>query len=617
MTAAGTGIRLIGVIAAIGCAALCLWGCWSGPLPFFPVAICSASYALALWRWPGLFLLAIPLALPFLDLSLWAGSTAISEADIGVLATLAVLLVRAPPGLADLPHNRLVQAALALLLGALFISTILGLLSPLGDTGQSANPYLRPDNALRLAKGPIEALALFPFLRARQRMRGDALPRLGMGIALGLIAVTLIVLIERALFAGIFDFRSDYRVAGPFASMHIGGGHIGAYTALALPFAMALMFVRGNRRAMALGALATAAGGYTLLVTFARTGYAAGAIGCAIAGLGLLLTLWRRGGTARLLALAPMVLLLAAVAGAASVGVMRQRIAIAATDLVTRETNWHSGWAVRDRDLLTDAIGMGLGTYQRTMLSRASINRPSDFGLGANAEGPFVWVRMESPFYLGQKITAPGTGSAHLSLRFRADTPDAGLGFSLCDKVLLYSDNCQSGQFTPRALGDWEQVTATLPLAALGAGFGPIRRPVELSLFGSKIGISFSIRDVSLTDDAGQSLISNGRFAEGMSRWLLTDDSHVSWRILNVYLMLLFETGIFGLLAYLGIAGLATAGGIRAALQGDPMGSAIAGSVVSFLVSGLFDHVLEAPRLATLFILICGAGLLAWERGRT
>jgi hypothetical protein len=251
------------------------------------------------------------------------------------------------------------------------------------------------------------------------------------------------------------------------------------------------------------------------------------------------------------------------------------------------------------------------------MLARASVNRPSDFGRGTHADGAFVWVRMESPFYLGQKIATPGPGSAHLSLRFRADTPGAGLGFSLCDKVLLYSDNCQSGQFTPAALGAWAEVTATLPLSALGAGLGPIRRPVELSLFGSKPGSSFSIRDVTLTDAAGQPLIRNGDFAEGMNRWLFTDDSHVSWRILNVYLMLLFETGVIGLLTWLGLAAFAIAGGIRAALRGDPMGSAIAGGVISFLVSGLFDNVLEAPRIATLFVLVCGAGLLAWERGRS
>ena len=65
--------------------------------------------------------------------------------------------------------------------------------------------------------------------------------------------------------------------------------------------------------------------------------------------------------------------------------------------------------------------------------------------------------------------------------------------------------------------------------------------------------------------------------------------------------------------AYLAVAGLAIASGVRAAMRGDPIGGAVAGSVVSFLISGMFDNVLEAPRIATLFFLICFAGTMLWE----
>ncbi len=581
-------------------------------LPVWGLSAGLAVYAVALWRAPSLFLLAVPIIVPLLDFSLWAGWSSISEADLFVLVSLAVLVARVPAAFTRPGWSSWFWLMFAVVL---LVATVIGLLSPLGDTGQSANPYLRPDNALRLAKSFFEALALYPFVRQRQRVHGDAALRLGCGIAMGLIAVTVVVLVERALFAGILDFHTDYRVAGPFSSMHVGGGHIGAYTALALPFAVALIMVRGHHKLVpVLGAEATVAGGYTVLVTFARTGYAAAALGCAATGLGLLLALWRRGGLARVMAVLPVALVLAGVGAAASIGVMRDRLAIAATDLLTREANWRDGWAVRDPDLATSLFGMGLGTYQRTMLARASVNRPSDFGLGRDAEGPFAWVRMESPFYLGQKITVPEQGAVHLSLRFRAGTPNAALNVSLCDKVLLYSDNCQAGHFAPRVMGDWEAVRLDLPIADLGSGFGPVRRPVELSLYGAAIGSWFAVRDVRLTDDAGRSLIENGDFTRGMARWLFTDDSHVSWRILNQYLMLLFETGLAGLIAWLALAGAAVAGGTRAALRGDPMGSAVAGSVLSFLVSGLFDNVLEAPRLAALFFLVCLSGLMTLER---
>ena len=378
--------------AVAGCAGL--WGVAAYPLTVLPLAALLVVYAASLWRWPVLFLIAIPAILPALDLGLWTGWYLVNEADLFVLTTLAALIVRVPPSLSDLIPRRGAGIVLALFLASYAVSLLIGLTAPLGYTGQSANPYLRPDNALRLGKGLIEALVLLPFIRHRHRNHGDATRWLAGGFAIGLVAVTLVVLTERALFAEVFDLTTDYRVAGPFSSMHVGGGHIGAYTALALPFALALGV--SSARWVPLAGLGSACGAYTLIVTFARTGYAAGLAGCAVMGVVLSRAFWRRGGIARVATAVPFLLLALAVAGAASSGVMRERLMSAAGDMLTRESNWRAGWAVRDPGPLTEAIGMGLGTYQRTMLSRSSINRPSDFGVGGDAAGRFVWMRTES-----------------------------------------------------------------------------------------------------------------------------------------------------------------------------------------------------------------------------
>jgi hypothetical protein len=127
------------------------------------------------------------------------------------------------------------------------------------------------------------------------------------------------------------------------------------------------------------------------------------------------------------------------------------------------------------------------------------------------------------------------------------------------------------------------------------------------------VGHTIDVRDISLTDDAGRPVLANGDFADGLDRWVFTDDSHVSWRMLNQYLMLFFETGIFGVVAFVALAGLAFAGGVRALRGGAASGAAVAGAIAGFMVSGLFDNLLEAQRLATLFFLTCWCGLLQWE----
>ena len=82
--------------------------------------------------------------------------------------------------------------------------------------------------------------------------------------------------------------------------------------------------------------------------------------------------------------------------------------------------------------------------------------------------------------------------------------------------------------------------------------------------------------------------------------------------MLNQYLMLFFETGILGLAGFIALAVAALAGALRAVQNGVVTGAPVAGAVAGFMVSGLFDNLLEAPRLMTLFFLVCWCGLMQW-----
>ncbi len=577
------------------------------PLPIWPIIACLAVYAAALWRWPAAFLVVLPIVLPAFDLGLWTGWMAVGESDLFILVTLAVLLIRAPPAWQDILPSGRGCALLAALTGLWVLAVGVGLMSPLGAE-PSDNPFLRPDNALRLGKGLAEALVLMPFLIHRQRIRGDAVLRLGQGLAAGLAVVTLIVLAERLLYSGIFDISGDYRVAGPFSSMRVGGGHIGAYAALALPFVLSLLDLRPRLIGLVLSLGALLAGGYTLAVTFARAAYAAGAVGMLVTGLAL--PGRRRGGTATPVGSAATLLVLAGLAAAVVFTGMRERFAQTSGEFTTREGNWRAGLAVRDTGVLPTLFGMGLGTYQRAMLVRSPVNKPSDLCLRRLGDTDMLERRIESPFYLGQKIITDGLPvHAHLQAR-PIDRPNT-VGVSLCDKVLLYSDNCQGGEIRLPVIARWETLDLDLPTAALGAGAldGWLHRLVEFSVAAHHGRIE--VRDIRLTDAAGHELLVNGDFSAELNRWLFTDDSHVSWRMLNVYLMLFFETGVLGLAAYLALAGFAMISGLAAARAGVAGAAPVVGAVAAFLISGLFDNVLEAPRIATLFFLVCICGLIA------
>jgi hypothetical protein len=608
-------VRAVCLMASAALLGLTVLGLARYPLSPWILAGILAAYAGLLWLWPFIWLLVLPVVLPAFDLGLWTGWMMTGEADFFVLTTLAVLLARNPPRAIDLWPAGLPRLVLLTLAASWLIAACIGLLSPLG-AAHSDNAFLRPDNALRLAKGLVEAMLLLPFLRQRQRTHGDAVTLFGCGMAGGVVAVTLVVLAERALFADIMHLSAGYRVAGPFSSMRVGGGHIGAYIVMALPFAPSLVRLRPRWLALALLLLTCLAGGYTLTVTFARTAYAAGLIGMAVTGALWVGTFRHRRRRLRLVAVLPVTLLLAAFAATACSDAMLRRLAASALDFETRQANWRAGLTVRDTGALAAIFGAGLGSYQRTMLMRSAVNRPSDVVVERDGQGDYLSMRVETPFYLGQKIVLPPPGVLHLSLFARTRDEGTTLGVAACDKVLLYSDNCRGGQVTLNTRDGWRKLTFAIPDQGLGGGFGWLRRPVELSLFGGPAGHHVDLRTVSLTDEAERALLVNGDFAHGLDRWIFTDDSHISWRMLNEYLMLWFETGAFGLTAWLTFSLVALAGGVMAARTGDASGASVAGSLSGFMISGLFDNVLEAPRLATLFFLVCLCGLIQYEAAR-
>jgi hypothetical protein len=606
-------------IVRIASAALCLAlvGLGVARFPVIPEILAGAlaAYAVLLWYRPAAFLLVLPVVLPAWDLGVWSGWLMVGEPDFFILMTLAILMVRSPPRLADLLPTGLSRIVLLAFAASWFIATLTGLASPL-DAPYSDNAFLRPDNALRLAKGFVEALVLLPFLRQRERSHGDAISLLGYGMAIGIAVVAVVVRAERALFTPFLDFTATYRVVGPFSSMRVGGGHIGAYIALALPMSLCLPRLRPRWMAMILLGLTCFLGVFTLAVSFARTAYVAGAIAMGVAGMGWL---WasRRQHRPVALGFVPVLVVLASVVALAFYGGMRDRMVVSAQDFAAHRANWEAGLAVRDTGVLPDLFGMGLGTYQRAMLMRSPINRPSDIVLRQDGQGTYVSMLLETAFFLGQKISVPPAGDLHLTLRARGMDDRVVLGVLVCDKVLLYSDQCRGGTAQLNTPDIWQPVAMTLPVIGL-AGESPLgwlHRPVELSLSGP-IGHRVEIRDIRLTDDAGRTLLTNGDFANGLDRWVFTDDDHGHWRMFNQYLMLWFETGALGVAAFLALGGLAVAGGIRATWRGAVTGAAVAGSVVGFMVSGLFDNVLEAPRLATLFFLVCLCGLVQWEDRR-
>jgi len=612
------GPRAAALAVSIAAGALALGVAWRYPIhPLFVIATLLA-YAAALWKWPRLWLVVVPAALPALDLGPWTGWTMVEEPDLVALATLAVLVLRAPPRRADLVLRGLSGAAVALSALACVVGVAVALTRADLTMAPSAIAELSPLDPLRVAKGFVLALALLPFLRRALAERADALFLFAAGMTTGLALVAAATLAERIVFTGPFDFRVVYRVVGTFSSMHFGGGYIGGFVAMALPF-LGVPSSRHRIASLAARLLVALGALYALVVTFARAAYGSAIIASLVFAAGGAASALRRGERRALVL--PLVLLVA-VAGVVAVAAqdarfMVRRLEHLPPDLDMRLAEWRSGMALSDPGLVTMVVGMGLGSYARTVLARRPGGRyPTDVALATENGRHFLRVHAGIALYVGQKVSVEPRQAYRFTATLR--TPDHGLLVAvLCEKLLLYSVNCRNVVFVPRLPGVWQTFDGWLPSFGLGErNIHGLRRPVELSLFVPGRGTSLDIADVGLTDAAGHALLANGDFARGIDRWLPTDDNHAIWRIENQYLMTWFEEGALGIAALLLLAAASLSAAWRATAQGDAVAPALAAAVAAVLASGAFDCPLEVPRLAALFYLIAFAALAAGERAQ-
>jgi hypothetical protein len=296
--------RVIAALAALGCAAVGALLAWH-----YPVAPAAAVASFVMWgaisyRWPFAWLFVIPALLPISGFATWTGWFAFEELDLLVLGAASGGYARLAfaPG-AGSPGERASSAwpslAATILTGLFAASCAISLYRGIADAGGLSfdwiGSYDSAMNSLRLCKTFASALLLWPLLQlAFRRDQDRAVHSLAAGIAVGLGGVCLAALWERAAFADVLDFSSDYRTTALFWEMHVGGAALDGFLALTVPFAV--WELRGKpgplRFGLALALVALAA--YACLTTFSRGVYLAIPIGLAVLGL---LTMLQRGSS--------------------------------------------------------------------------------------------------------------------------------------------------------------------------------------------------------------------------------------------------------------------------------------------------------------------------------
>ncbi|MBC7680898.1 MAG: hypothetical protein H7172_01070 [Ferruginibacter sp.] len=614
--------------------------------PVSPMLALGAFYVatvMAVWR-PGAWLFAVPACLPFLNFAPWTGWLVFEEFDLLLLAVLAAGYFR----LARLPRGDTFRrsqpmffsnAIVGMFASASLLSLARGGLDAGAFTGEVTwswfQSYGDPLNSLRVFKSLLWATLCIPLLHdALRQSVPQSCKRLAAGMLVGLVVVTLAVLWERAVFPGWFNFTSKYRTTALFWEMHVGGAAIDAYLALATPFVV--WALRSARRPWqwGWGALLAVLVTYAGLTTFSRGVYLSMAAPLVLLGLllwvqkagldlrAMALSLWQRRRPNGWRAKGAWILSIALVAEVVGVlnggSFMASRLTTTERDFGSRMAHWQRGL-----DLLHDPmdwlVGIGLGRlpshYARSYPEGEWPGQVA-WRAGQGTEPPVM--RLSGPdtddelgglFAMTQRVS-PVPGARYLAtVQVRVAAP-VGVYLQLCERHLLYPAGCQDAYLalkpkTDPAADPWQRIVVPLRGSNFRGGPWFVPRLGMLSVMVPGAGVHADFRSIGLQSTDRKELVANGNFAQNLAHWFPAARFYfLPWHIDNLYLEVLVERGLLGMVLWGVLMGAALWHLVLGRARRQPLAPYLAASLSGVLLVGLVSSVMDVPRVAFMLFLL-------------
>ncbi|HUY04954.1 MAG TPA: hypothetical protein VMV33_16880 [Rhodocyclaceae bacterium] len=293
---------------------------------------------------------------------------------------------------------------------------------------------------------------------------------------------------------------------------------------------------------------------------------------------------------------------------------MSERFSHTQGDFVTREQLWREAisWLDSTSDWL---IGKGVGQFPDSYYKRGpASNIPGTFSFPHDETNTVLRLSSAShPLTRGRllRVVQAVSNDVVPPLRVSFDarvSRAATIYLEVCGRHLLYAEGCASHTVRLKpGNGGWQPVRVTLSSGAFERGhwYAPRRAYFAVALASS--GDSADLDNIQLIDGNGADQLRNGDFSRAGDFWFFTSDHyHLPWHIENLFINLLFDQGILGLTAFVVLCLAATARVLRYAGYW-PQAPYFLASLAGFVAVGSLNSLIDVPRLATIFYLVCFA----------
>lgn len=304
-----------------------------------------------------------------------------------------------------------------------------------------------------------------------------------------------------------------------------------------------------------------------------------------------------------------------------------QRFATTGNDMQVRVQHWSEALGMMDGDWRTSLFGMGLGRFPDTYAWNNG-HGETPARLSYETEGSNLYLRLVSGNYaagFGETLRAlQHVGVAQgrryrLSFDARRTSPKAALHAMVCERWLLYPQNCRIPKLVlAPADGAWHHYALALPVAPWHPAL--VRPTTQLELSNGAVGgaTALDVDNVSLQAlDSGTELVRNGAFSYGNDGWFFSSDrNHMPFHVKNFAVNMFFEQGLLGSVAMALLLMVVAADLALRGLRGDTLAAVSLAGLAGMMVVGLFDSLVDVPRLTLLLLLVLAAAQLRPARVR-
>ena len=298
---------------------------------------------------------------------------------------------------------------------------------------------------------------------------------------------------------------------------------------------------------------------------------------------------------------------------------MTGRFETSDTDIHTRADHWENTLEMMNTNWKTLLFGMGLGRFPETYYWKNNAHDiPGSYRFFSENGNNFL--RLSAARYqagygeyirMGERISPQPSHTYSLSIIARTSFPNTHLHTEMCEKYLLYFSQCVEVSLALIPDNTWHRYIAQLNTGAMGSEPWYKRPTVQFSFADDRSGGLLDVSSVSLVDSAGHNLIRNSHFASLLDHWFFTSDHyHLPWHAKDLELNVYFDQGLFGLCMFSFLYLIALIKQLKNAQRGDLFSATLIAALIGFFMVGLFDSILDFPRLSLLYYLLLFIALL-------